>query len=170
MSRVKSYAPAKLNSGRTHPLEKLPPLRPIGQSKLLDFLTRCRGFMLDSGRVVVNPETGQTTNPATSPAPTASTAAARWWTSSPRAPAPPGASSPGWKPQALQPIDLDLGLGSSVVLLRVRDYRYTGRAIMFLLRPTPRPPAREVTVMLSCPTATFSSRSADGTGFNYCPV
>jgi glutamate synthase (NADPH/NADH) small chain len=34
----------------------------IGQSPLLEFLSRCRGVQLDHGRVVVEPRTGQTTN------------------------------------------------------------------------------------------------------------
>jgi len=35
----------------------------IGQSRLVEFLGRCRGMQLDEGRVLVTPETGQTTNP-----------------------------------------------------------------------------------------------------------
>ncbi|HTS75908.1 MAG TPA: NAD(P)-dependent oxidoreductase [Bryobacteraceae bacterium] len=35
----------------------------IGQSRLLDFLTCCRGVEISQGRVVVNRETGQTGNP-----------------------------------------------------------------------------------------------------------
>jgi glutamate synthase (NADPH/NADH) small chain len=35
----------------------------IGQSPLLEFLSRCRGVQLDHGRVVVERKTGQTTNP-----------------------------------------------------------------------------------------------------------
>lgn len=35
----------------------------IGQSRLLDFLNQCRGVKLDQGRLVVDPETGQTANP-----------------------------------------------------------------------------------------------------------
>ena len=35
----------------------------IGQSRLIDFLRRCRGLDLANGSVVVNPETGQTANP-----------------------------------------------------------------------------------------------------------
>ena len=35
----------------------------IGQSRLIDFLRRCRGLELANGSVVVNPETGQTANP-----------------------------------------------------------------------------------------------------------
>jgi glutamate synthase (NADPH/NADH) small chain len=35
----------------------------IGQSPLLEFLSRCRGVQLDGGRVVVERGTGQTTNP-----------------------------------------------------------------------------------------------------------
>jgi len=35
----------------------------IGQTKLVDFLRRCRGIELAGGRVVVDPETGRTANP-----------------------------------------------------------------------------------------------------------
>ncbi|MGH9667961.1 MAG: NAD(P)-dependent oxidoreductase [Bryobacteraceae bacterium] len=35
----------------------------IGQSKLVSFLNQCRGVALHSGRVAVDPETGQTANP-----------------------------------------------------------------------------------------------------------
>lgn len=35
----------------------------IGQSRLMNFLNRCRGIALSGGCVVVNPETGQTANP-----------------------------------------------------------------------------------------------------------
>ena len=35
----------------------------IGQTRLIEFLTRCRGIELRDGCVVVNPETGQTLNP-----------------------------------------------------------------------------------------------------------
>jgi glutamate synthase (NADPH/NADH) small chain len=35
----------------------------IGQSRLIEFLRRCRGIELHDGRVAVNPETGQTANP-----------------------------------------------------------------------------------------------------------
>lgn len=35
----------------------------IGQSKLVDFLSRCRGIQLRNGCVVVHPRTGQTANP-----------------------------------------------------------------------------------------------------------
>jgi dihydropyrimidine dehydrogenase (NAD+) subunit PreT len=35
----------------------------IGQSKLMGLLQQCRGLKLEQGRVVVNPETGQTANP-----------------------------------------------------------------------------------------------------------
>jgi dihydropyrimidine dehydrogenase (NAD+) subunit PreT len=35
----------------------------IGQTRLVEFLSRCRGVELRSGCVVVNPETGQTANP-----------------------------------------------------------------------------------------------------------
>jgi dihydropyrimidine dehydrogenase (NAD+) subunit PreT len=35
----------------------------IGQTRLVDFLSRCKGVELKNGCVVVNPETGQTANP-----------------------------------------------------------------------------------------------------------
>ncbi len=35
----------------------------IGQTRLIDFLSRCKGVELKNGCVVVNPETGQTANP-----------------------------------------------------------------------------------------------------------
>jgi glutamate synthase (NADPH/NADH) small chain len=35
----------------------------IGQSPLVDFLSKCRGVQIDQGRVVVDRATGQTTNP-----------------------------------------------------------------------------------------------------------
>jgi len=35
----------------------------IGQTRLVDFLSRCKGVNLQNGCVVVNPETGQTSNP-----------------------------------------------------------------------------------------------------------
>jgi dihydropyrimidine dehydrogenase (NAD+) subunit PreT len=35
----------------------------IGQTKLVEFLSRCRGVELKEGRVAINRETGQTANP-----------------------------------------------------------------------------------------------------------
>jgi glutamate synthase (NADPH/NADH) small chain len=35
----------------------------IGQTRLVEFLSRCRGVNLQNGCVAVNPETGQTSNP-----------------------------------------------------------------------------------------------------------
>jgi dihydropyrimidine dehydrogenase (NAD+) subunit PreT len=56
----KNLAPIP-NSNFTIPCEMVIPS--IGQTRLVDFLSRCKGVELRNGCVVVNPETGQTANP-----------------------------------------------------------------------------------------------------------
>jgi glutamate synthase (NADPH/NADH) small chain len=56
----KNLAPIP-NSNFQIPCEMVIPS--IGQTRLVDFLSRCKGVELKNGCVVVNPETGQTANP-----------------------------------------------------------------------------------------------------------